>query len=439
MTEYEELREVFEQAKYGSYLLIPFKYKENEFRADWLEANTKKDPLTTMDINESVKQTINAENTPTVISRYKLEKEMLIKEITGKSEEIPLQFYVGEKEKPDEYANGRFELKDSYIYVFHTQVAFLCLGIQYTHMRTLDCICNLGYADRKAIFFYRNDAGSICQFCLEKILIELCKKAGLEYFYQNESSIFLESYIYNLAVVKERFRDIETIRQATFNLHLMTDLKEAVEDDSEEDIYFVYAVKAQKLGSYRWGCCITSQTISYIVANQDMDIEAEMEDQAENGIPVVLLALYQKYTCLRFRELLAIVDKKKIKRLKQLRKQMLEFQAYGTIAPANISRWHNIKQIYKYVIETNAIQEAIEDISITLSILAEHQKELESTRNNTIISLITIFGIVSILASVLTIVQILSGGGSVEWLSLIVFSFGMLIMIIVVLLYQNKE
>ena len=106
MTEYEELSDVFEQAKYGSYLLIPFKYKENEFRADWLEANTKKDPLTTMDINESVKQTINAENTPTVISRYKLEKEMLIKEITGKSEEIPLQFYVGEKEKPNEYANG---------------------------------------------------------------------------------------------------------------------------------------------------------------------------------------------------------------------------------------------------------------------------------------------------------------------------------------------
>ena len=149
--------------------------------------------------------------------------------------------------------------------------------------------------------------------------------------------------------------------------------------------------------------------------------------------------MYQKYTCLRFRELLAIVDKKKIKRLKRMRKQMLEFQAYGTIAPANISRWHNIKQIYQHIIETNAISEAIDDISITLNILAEHQKEIEAARNNTIISLITVFGIVSILASVLTIVQILAGGGSAEWLSLIVFSFGMLVMIAVVLLYQGKE
>lgn len=442
MTEYDELKKVFEQAKYGSYLLIPFKYNEDDFRLDWLEANTEKMPLTTMDINESVKQTMNAENTPNVISRYKLPKEMLIKEIAGNAEKeiADLQFYVCEKKKPDDYTERRrFELEDSFIYVFHTQVAFLCLGIRYANIEILDCICNLGYVNRKAVYFYRNKEGNIREFWLEEMVIELCKKAGLECFYQSESSIFLESYIYNVAVVKERFRYMETIRQAVFNLHLMVDLKEAVEDDSEEDVHYVYAVKTQALGSYRWGCCVTSQTISYIVANPQMDIDAEMEDQAENGIPVALLALYQKYTCLRFRELLAIVDKKKIKRLKRLRKQMLEFQAYGTIAPANISRWHNIKQIYQHIIETNAISEAIDDISITLNILAEHQKEIEAARNNTIISLITVFGIVSILASVLTIVQILAGGGSAEWLSLIVFSFGMLVMIAVVLLYQGKE
>ena len=99
MTEYEELRKVFGRAKYGSYLLIPLKYNEDEFQLDWLEANTEKMPLTTMDINESVKQTLNAENTPNVISRYKLPKEMLIKQIVGMDGKIDFQFYVCEKRK----------------------------------------------------------------------------------------------------------------------------------------------------------------------------------------------------------------------------------------------------------------------------------------------------------------------------------------------------
>ena len=253
MTEYDELKKVFERAKYGSYLLIPFKYNEDEFQPDWLEANTEKMPLTTMDINESVKQTLNAENTPNVVSRYKLPKEMLFKQIVGKAEEANFQFYVCEKEKPDDYTERRrFELDDSYIYVFHTQVAFLCLGIQYTNIEILDCICNLGYVDRRAVYFYKDKAGNIQEFRLEELLIELCKKAGLECFYQSESSIFLEAYIYNVAVVEERFRYIETMRQAVFNLHLMVDLKEAVEDNSEEDIHYVYAVKVQDMGSYRW-------------------------------------------------------------------------------------------------------------------------------------------------------------------------------------------
>lgn len=98
---------------------------------------------------------------------------------------------------------------------------------------------------------------------------------------------------------------------------------------------------------------------------------------------------------------------------------MLNFQAFGTVTPANLSRWHNVKQIYANLLEVNDIPAAIEDISTKLNILTAHQEAVEHARSETIINLITIFGIVSILASVLSIVQILADGDFLIWVSTI--------------------
>ena len=110
------------------------------------------------------------------------------------------------------------------------------------------------------------------------------------------------------------------------------------------------------------------------------------------------------------------MNKGKIKELKDL---MLNFQAFGTVTPANLSRWHNVKQIYANLLEVNDIPAAIEDISTKLNILTAHQEAVEHARSETIINLITIFGIVSILASVLSIVQILADGDLLIWVSTI--------------------
>ena len=110
------------------------------------------------------------------------------------------------------------------------------------------------------------------------------------------------------------------------------------------------------------------------------------------------------------------MNKGKIKELKEL---MLNFQAFGTVTPANFSRWHNVKQIYANLLEVNDIPAAIEDISTKLNILTAHQEAVEHARSETIINLITIFGIVSILASVLSIVQILADGDLLIWVSTI--------------------
>lgn len=104
---------------------------------------------------------------------------------------------------------------------------------------------------------------------------------------------------------------------------------------------------------------------------------------------------------------------------------MLEFQAYGTVSPANLSRWHNVKQIYAAVLELNDVSNAVEDVAAKMSIVTERQQEVIRNRNESIINIITIFGIVSIVASVLSIVQILSDGNPVFWASTILTSLAM--------------
>ena len=152
------------------------------------------------------------------------------------------------------------------------------------------------------------------------------------------------------------------------------------------------------------------------MGDENMDFAAQRDAQADDGLPVVLLALYEKYTCLRFTELITRMKKNQIRELKDL---MLTFQAFGTVTPANLSRWHNVKQIYANLLEVNDVPAAIQDITSKLNILTAHQEAVEHARSETIINLITLFGIVSILASVLSIVQILADGDLLIWVSTI--------------------
>ena len=233
-------------------------------------------------------------------------------------------------------------------------------------------------------------------FSVEKWLSDFLSPLGIQKFFDGESSYLLDAYTYIFTVVPQWFENLEQMRKPVFNLHKMMPLDIESEDEAEEDIRYVYAARNQEKDAYRWGCCVTSQTISYIVADETMDFEAERSAQASDGLPVVLLALYEKYTCLRFAELTRM-NKGKIKELKEL---MLNFQAFGTVTPANLPA-------------------AIEDISTKLNILTAHQEAVEHARSETIINLITIFGIVSILASVLSIVQILADGDLLIWVSTI--------------------
>jgi len=449
LSEFEEMKPIIENAALGSYLIFPLRFSENTLDINWIQKNCEFKNITTMDLNEQIKTMFDPQNPVHAGVCYTLSPEYLIQEIDSSLSGISpatnksgSDFAVIHKEKqPSEidWNKNQFQITSLHLAIFQTETAFLALGIQHSTMETLLQIRNPGYANSISKYYYKDTDGTAHEFSLDSALLSLLGKAGLQPFFQSGTSLFLEAFTYNIAVISKRFYELESIRQITFNQHRMTPLTLSITDESEADLHYVYAVKDQIQRTYRWGTCVSSQTLSYIVADPDMNITQEMKTQAEDGLPLVFLALYEKYTCLHFTELLSTIEKKQMFRLRNLKKKMLEFKAFGTVHPANISRWHNVKMIYQYLLETNGITEAIDDIDIKISILSEHQHAIEAHRNDTIMGLITIFGVVSILASVLSIIQILNSGHLLEWIVTILTSIGMLLIAWIAYLWDRRH
>lgn len=419
--------------QYGCFLVIPLKYDPDSFLQERLENVGKYQPLTTMDLNENIKAMLDRSNEAAVGACYTIECAHLVAPICGKTATHTQPFRVSSGGNSYDFA-----VTTSYLYVFQTQVAFLCLSLSFAHMEALQAICNPGSAHSNAAFFWMDTDGKDHPFSVESWLTDFSASLGLRKFFDGDSSFLLDAYTYIFALVPERFNTLEEMQKITFNLHKMMPPDAPIEDLSEEDIRYVYAVKHQVYNTYRWGCCVSSQTISYVTADEEMDFEAQRRAQAEDGLPVVLLSLYEKYTCLRFTELITRLDQGQLKRMKSLKTLMLKFQAFGTVTPANLSRWHNVKQIYAYLLEVNDIPTAIQDISSKVNILAEHQQESERARSETVINIITIFGIVSILASVLSIVQILSGGDTLIWVATILTTVAMTLATVIAIRLRRK-
>lgn len=395
--------------KYGAYLILPLKY--DELNEKELERVCPAVSVDTMDINENIRVMFNGQGDMRVGTAHYLPVRTIAEKLGGENCRIT-----------SDGCDYSFSFMPSYIYRFHTSVAFLCLGLEVEGMEALYALCNPGFAENSAKYSYWDKMGREHSFDLGRWLEDFLAPFGLRKFFEGPSSILLEYYCYTLALADKRFDSLDELRRKTFNLHQMVSVDAENEDDSEEDIRYVYAVKNQPEGNYRWGICISSQTINYIVADPNMDFAAEMDTQAKDGIPLVVLALYEKYTCLRFTELIAATGKKKSANLRRLKELMLKFKAFGTVNPANVSRWNNVRQIFAYLQEVCGIENAVEDISSKLNILSEQQREIEQKRSEAVMNLITAFGIVSILASVLTIIQILSNGEPIVWVGTILTS-----------------
>ena len=400
------------RARFGSYLILPFHVEESGFRADWADRCLTPRDVNTVDLNEIARSMMSRDGRMSIGSCWLIPRDVLLREMEAPAAgELKLSVETEAGSRP-------FSLTDSWLYVFHSQVAFLAIGVVFDSIETLADIVNIGGVSSRAAFRWEDGAGSHA-FALDAWIETLAAKGGLRPFFSSKSNPFLDVFTDTLAVVPQRFPDLDVMRQAAYNLHLMIPFDNPVTENSEEDLHFIYARIGEISRSYRWACCVTSQTLAYLVADPDLDLDRQMEIRGRAGLPLVMLALYEKYTCLHYTDIIAGTDLRHLERIRELKREMLEFQAYGTLSPANLSRWDNIRQIYSALLEAADIPRAVEDVDHKINILAEHQRELEARRTELLTNLITAFGIVSILASVLTVIQILTGGNTAVWIALV--------------------
>lgn len=239
----------------------------------------------------------------------------------------------------------------------------------------------------------------------------------LSLYVGSEDMAVKESYVFNAALVDKRFKDLETLRKTSFNAHKLIDLSREFDDPSESDIAYTYGARDVEKCTYRWGACIASQSISYVYAVPELSgnrVEL-IRNTTKEDLLLTLLVLYQKNTCMLLNEKIQNtinggIRRNFFKEILQLKREALLFRASGTLAPSQVSRWNNVCETYRNLLEVNGVSEALEEIEEKIDLIKDEQERQSSEMQNYIATVIAVFGLISIVAAVLQIVDLLQGG-----------------------------
>lgn len=390
MGEFEDNKEIYQKSIRGTYIIFPLKYDRTQ-------------KLQTLNIDDSEELDFISQDW----------SDLLIKKCR-KDGNFVRRFILNEKIDDIKYDDKPDIMVDEVqLVVFNNGIAFLSVLLVYENAQT-SCvydIINPGYLENKN----RELCNNVIKY-LKKISVQEEKDIFRVYASSNELAI-KETYLLNAAIVGKRFHSLETMEKAAFNAHKIIELSRIFEDKSETDIAYTYGARDVQVETYRWCACISSQSISYVYAveNQSEWNADTIKDASKEDLLMTILVLYQKSTCMLLNEEIqnAISNRKKrhfFKNVMELKKQALEFRALGTVAPSQVSRWNNVCETYRYLLDVNGVNEALEEIEQKIDLIKDEQERKSSQIQGYIATVIAIFGLISIIASVLTIVDLIDGG-----------------------------
>lgn len=333
--------------------------------------------------------------------------------------------------------NCGIPVADIQLFAFSGGIAFLAVYLSYLNKDVssvydfiLPGYLNEGEKIKKAQMHFLKELE-------EKLIGRVSPK--MDWFISEESYkpfILKEAYRMNVAGLPKRFEETEIAERITYNEHRIIDLSLDFTDNSGKDVAYVSGARDVNLCNYGWGCAITSQEISYAYA---IGYKSPIE-RAQDDLLLTMLVMYQKYTCLHLNEELhqRYVSKANRKNsIRELKHEAMNFIAYGTLAPSQISRWNNVCETYRALIELNGIHETTQEIKEKISLLDEEQERIDSQWENTIGMIIAVFGLISIVASVLQIMDYVSTGSLEMLVSFgvstgcsLLFGIGLIIMLL---------
>ena len=268
-----------------------------------------------------------------------------------------------------------------------------------------------------------------------------------------------EAYLLNAAFTDCRYDEVDELDRATFNVHKIIGVDEEFEDKVETDIAYTYGGRDVENKTYRWGCCISKQSISFVYgpSNNNYNTETksgispanemsldDMLDAAEDDLLLAILALYQRYTCMMLSETIFTRMKEEGgggRAIRRIKSEVLRFKAYDTITPAQISRWSNVCETYRYLLQMNGVDEALADVSEKVNLIDEEMERVNAGHQNFFATVIAVFGLTSIVASVLQIVDYVQPGDPMMLLWSGISGTGILITLIawILMMWRNRR
>jgi len=296
-------------------------------------------------------------------------------------------------------------IKEIELYLFNGGAAFLNVYIVYknTESEYAYKLINPGYMNSDFSDFHKQLESFISK-------IQINDVAGLLSPYGSEDSIINETFTHDVALVRKRFKHTETMERLAYNTHRIIDVSRDFSDVSERDIYYTYGGRDVEKETYRWCCCISSQSASYVYGSENAEISEKLiKELVDEGLPITMLVMYQRSMCTMLKEKLQgaldIYSRYSKRKIVNLKMQALMFNVNGTIAPSQVSRWHNICETYRKLCDMTGIDESLEEIQNKIEYISEEQSRHTSRVWGVIAAIITIVGTVQTVSAIITLID----------------------------------
>ena len=314
-----------------------------------------------------------------------------------------------------------YELTQLLVFSFNKGIAFLTVYLAYKNkdVREIYQLINPGYIDDKK----QEIQDSLLAILEQEVFESWNKEYGvqLKWFGQSEKTkiyMMKEAYRLNVAALPKRFEERKIAEKIAYNEHRLIDVTKEFSDLSEKDVEYTSGARDVNDGHYGWACAITSQEIAYAYGpkpEKTVPVAAEaLPEQAEDDLALTMIVMYQKYTCMLLNEKIhERFQGISAQSIRELKKEALEFIAYGTLAPSQVSKWNNVCETYRALQKENGVNEALDEIKEKIELLNEEQDHIDSKRESRVSMIIAVFGFVSIVAAALQILDYLSSGRGV--------------------------
>lgn len=234
MNEFNDNRQVYSDSIRGTYVIFPLKYESSLNLTELTIDGVENADFSSYDMSDILARRCRKENG--FVRRYILNS--CIDDV--------------------HFLDGKIlAVNESQLYVFNNKIAFFTVLVTYDNADAcyIDKLINPGYVQNYNRSFEENVIKTVSNISIGGV-------SNIFRLYVDDMKLAVkETYLFNVALVSRRFNELETIERITFNEHKLIDISRDFSDPSEKDVAYTYGAKDTNMCSYRWGACITSQSI----------------------------------------------------------------------------------------------------------------------------------------------------------------------------------